>query len=114
MVVLVYLPVAHIFLPFRASAVADAGVGHLDAHLLVEEAAQRVGGVDPAVGVQHVLGDVLGVDAVDGVADVLPRGHDQAERDQQDDGDGVVQSEYRRVDVDIVHFNEILQSTKNV
>lgn len=113
MVVLVYLPVAHIFLPFLA-AVADARVGHLDAHLLVEEAPQRIGGVYPAVGVEYVFGDVLGVDAVDRVADVLPRGHDQTERDQQDDGDGVVQTEYRRVDVDIVHFNEILQSTKHV
>lgn len=113
MVVLVYLPVAHVFLALGA-AVADAGVGHLHAHRLVEEALQRVGGVDPAVGVQHILGDVLGVDAVDGVAHVLARRHDQAERDQQDDGDRVVQAEYRRVDVDIVHFNEILQSTKNV
>ena len=113
MVVFVDLPVTHIFLP-ALEAVPDARVRHLHAHLLAEEALERVGGVDPAVGVQHILGDVLGVDAVYGVADVLARRHDQTERDQQDHRYRVVQPKYRRVDVYIVHFNEILQSTKNV
>lgn len=106
MVILVYLPVTHIFLPFLA-AVPDAGVRHLDADLLVEETLQRVRGVDPAVRVQDVLRNVLGVDAVDGVPDVLSRGHDQAERYQQNNGDRVVQPEHWRVDVYIVHLYEI-------
>lgn len=113
MVVLVYLPVAHIFLALLP-AVADPRVRHLHAHLLVEEALERVRGVDPTVRVQNILRDVLCVDAVYRVAHVLPRRHDQAERDQQDDGNRVVQAEYRRVDVYIVHFNEILQSAENV
>lgn len=113
MVVLVYLPVAHVFLPFLPR-VPDAGVRHLHPHLLVEEALQRVRGVDPAVGVQHVLWDVLSVDAVDGVAHVLARRHDQAEGDQQDDRDGVVQPEDWRVDVYVVDLYKILQAAEHV
>lgn len=106
MVVFVDLPVVHVLLALLAT-VPDAGIGHLDAHLLVEEALERVCGVDPAVGVEHVLRDVLGVDAVDGVADVLARRHDQTERDQQDDRDGVVQPEHGRINVHIVHLYKI-------
>lgn len=113
MVVLVNLPVVHIFLSLL-TAVPDARVRHLHAHLLVEETLQRVRGMDPAIRVQHILGDVLRVNAVYGVSDVLARRHDETERDQQDHRYRVVQAKNRRVDVYIVHFNEILQSTKNV
>lgn len=89
MIVLVYLPIAHVLLALLA-AVADARVGHLDAHFLAEEALQRIRRVDPAVGVEHVFGNVLGVYAVDGVAHVLARRHDQAKRYQQYHCDRIV------------------------
>lgn len=38
-------------------------------------------GVYPAERVEDVFGDLLRVDAVDGVPHVLPGGHDEAERD---------------------------------
>lgn len=106
LVVLVYLFVTHIFFPLLA-AVPDARVGHLHPHFLGKEALQRVSGVNPTVRVQNVLWYVFGMDAVDWVPDVLPRGHDQTERYQQDDRDGVMQPKHRRVDVYIVHLNKI-------
>lgn len=70
--------------------------------------------MDPAVGVEHILGYVLGVDAVNGISDVLSSRHYQTERDQYDDGDGIVESEDSRVDVDIVDFDQVLESPKHV
>ena len=67
---------------------------------LPEGAGDGVGGVDPAVGVQHVLGNVLRVHAVYGVADVLPRGHDQAEGQEEGDRGAVVESE-----IEFLSFN---------
>lgn len=68
----------------------------------------------PAEGVEHVLGDVLGVDAVDGVAHVLAGRHDEAERDQDHDGDAIVQSEHGRVDVDVADLDEVLEAPEDV
>ena len=64
--------------------------------------------MDPAVGVEHVLGQILAVNAVDRIADVLARRHDQGERDQQDDRQAVVEPEYRGVDVDVRDLYEAL------
>ena len=50
-----------------------------------------VGGVYPAVGVDHVLGDVVGVDAVDGVAHVLRGRHHDREGEHTGGGQAVVQ-----------------------
>lgn len=46
--------------------------------------------------------------AVDGVAHVLPSSHDQTERDQEHDRDGVMESKNRRIDVDVTDFNQVL------
>lgn len=45
------------------------------------------------------------MDAVDGLADELLGGDDDAEGDEQDDGDGVVQAEHVVVDVDLCFGN---------
>ena len=70
--------------------------------------------MDPAVSVENVLRNILGVDAVDGVADILSRGHNQAESQQYHHRDAVVQSEYRRVDVDVTDFDQVLETTEYV
>jgi hypothetical protein len=70
--------------------------------------------MDPAIGVKDVLGDILGVDAVDGVADVLSRRHDETERQQNHHRDAVVQPEDGRVYVDVADFDEILQTPEYV
>jgi len=63
----------------RVLCLVHAGVRHVETNPLPEGTGDGVGGVDPAVRVQHVLGNVLGVNAVDGVADILLGGHDQRE-----------------------------------
>jgi len=85
-----------------------------EADLLEVGAVDGVGRVDPAVGVEDVLGDILGVDAVDGVADVLSRRHDETERQQNHHRDAVVQPEDGRVYVDVADFDEILQTPEYV
>lgn len=68
----------------------------------------------PAEGVQDVLRYVLGVDAVDRVAHVLPGRYDQAERDQDQHGDRVVQAEHRRIDVHVADFDQGLQAAEDI
>lgn len=87
---------------------------HLIADLLKVGTVDRVGGVDPAVGVEDVLGDILGVDAVDGVADVLSRRHNETEGQQDHHRDGVVQPEDGRVDVDVADFDQVLETAEYV
>lgn len=89
-------------------------MGHLEPDLLEVGTVDRVGGVDPAVGVEDVLGDILGVDAVDGVPDVLSRRHNEAEREQDHHRDAVVQPEDGRVDVDVADFDEVLEASEYV
>ena len=48
----------------------------------------------PAVGVDHVLGDVVGVDAVDGVAHILARGNDHREGEKDHRADAPMQAEH--------------------
>ena len=87
-------------------------MGHVNTNPLPEGAGYCVGGVDPAVSVQHVLGDVLGVDTVDRVPDVLPGGDDQREGEEEGDGGGVVQAEDAGVRGDSVLLDKALQTTK--
>ena len=56
--------------------------------------AEGVGGVDPAVGVEHVLGDVPGVHAHYGGAYVLSRGHYEGEGEERHDRDAVVEPKH--------------------
>jgi hypothetical protein len=92
----------------------DARMRDFEADLLEVGTVNRVGRMDPAVGVEDVLGDILGVDAVDGVADVLSRRHDETERQQNHHRDAVVQPEDGRVYVDVADFDEILQTPEYV
>ena len=65
-------------------------MGDVDAGDAVDLAGDGEGGVDPAVGVHHVVGDLLD-DAVDRVADVLARGHQEGTYHKDDKGGLVVQ-----------------------
>jgi len=79
---------------------------------LPEGTGDRVRAVDPAVRVQHVLGDVLGVDTVYRIAHVLASGHDQGEGQQEGDGGGVVEPEDAGVDGDVVRLDQPLQTSE--
>ena len=87
---------------------------YLDADFLEVGAVDGVRRVDPAVGVEHVFRNILGVDAVDRVAHILSRRHNQAERQQYHHRDAVVQPEHGRVDVDVADFDQVLQAAKYV
>lgn len=65
-----------------ALTVSDARIRHFLSGLFEEHALQRIGAVDPAVCVENIFGNIFGVDAVDGIADVLTRGDNQREGDQ--------------------------------
>ena len=60
------------------------------------------------------LRNILGMNAVYGVAHVLPRGHQEAEGEAGHDGDGVVQPEDARVDLDVGELHEALQPPQQV
>jgi len=70
LVVLVVLLVRRI-----AVGVADARIRDRHALLLEEEALERVGGLDPAVRVQHILWNIFGVHTIDRIAHVLACGY---------------------------------------
>jgi hypothetical protein len=57
-----------------AFTISDARIRHLLSGLLEEHALQRICAVNPAVCVENVLGYVLGVDTVDGIAHILSCG----------------------------------------
>jgi len=65
--------------------------------------------MDPAICVEHILRDVLCVDAVDGVAHILLGGDDQAEGEHAGGGDAVVQPEDPAVDVAVGDVQETPQ-----
>ena len=79
---------------------------------LPESAGYGVGGVYPAVGVQHILGDVLGVDTVYGVPDVLPGGHDKREGEEEGDSRPVVEPEDARVYGGVMGLDKALESSE--
>ena len=57
----------------------DARVRHVNAYPFPMGGREGVGGMDPAVGVEHVFGYFFGVHAHDGGTDVLAGGDDERE-----------------------------------
>jgi hypothetical protein len=95
----------NLFVRVLSLRIADTRIRHIAPDLLAEQTLQRIGGMDPTVCVQHILGYVLGVDTVDRVAHVLARGDNQRERHQHHHRDGVVETEHGRVDMYVGDFN---------
>ncbi len=58
---------------FRVQGLVHAGVRHVEPDPLPEGTWNRVGRVDPAEGVQDLFRDVLGMNAIDGVAHILKK-----------------------------------------
>ena len=87
-------------------------MGHINTNPLPEGAGDGVGGVDPAVRVQHVLGNVFRVDTIYGVADILAGGHYQGECEEEGHCGSVVEPEYAGVDGDMVRLHQTFQSSE--
>lgn len=94
--------------------IVDAGKGHFQALSLLVRCGYRVRAVYPAVSVENVLGQVLAVYTIDGIADVLAGCDDEGERYQQDHSQAVMQAEDGAVDMDVRDFYETLQTAKYV
>ena len=92
----------------------DARVSDIDPYPLPEGTGYGVRGMDPAVCVEHILRDVLGVNTVDGVADILSGGDNQRESQQEADGHGVVQPKNGTVDCHLADFDEALEASEHV
>lgn len=54
------------------------------------------------------LWNVLSMNTVYGIPHILPRGHDQTERNQHHDGYRIMETKNRRIDVDVTDFNQVL------
>lgn len=108
---LIVLVVAHLVLPVHVGR--HPGLHDVLAHAAHQPVGDGERGVDPAVGVHHVEGDLVH-DAVNGIPDVLARGHQQGEGHQDDDGGLVVQSEDIVVDAYRVEFEKPLDGAKHV
>lgn len=70
--------------------------------------------MNPAVRIQHVLGNVFGVNAIDWIADVLARRYDQREGHEHQNREGVVRSKDQRIDVHMTDANQVLQAAEYV
>ena len=79
---------------------------------LPESAGYGVGGVYPAVGVQHILGDVLGVNTIYGVPDILPGGHNKREGKEEGNSRAVVEPEDARVYGRVMGLDQALESSE--
>lgn len=68
----------------------------------------------PAERVEHVFRDVLRMNTVNGIAYVLPCGHNKTKCNQDKHRDGVMQSKDGAVNVQVADFDEGFQPAKNV
>lgn len=68
--------------------------------------------MDPAVGVQHILGDVLGVNTIYGVPDILSGGHNKREGKEEGNSRAVVEPEDARVYGRVMGLDQALESSE--
>ena len=99
---------------FWVDGFVDAGMRHVDADSFPESTGDGVGGVNPAVSVEHIFGNVLGVNTVDGVAHVLPGGDNEREGQQTHDGKGVVQPEDSAVNMHMADLDQVFEAAEHV
>jgi len=92
----------------------DSGVSNLIADVEREGPRDGVGGVDPTVQVEDIVRHVVGVNAVYGVADVLPGRHDHREGEQDHRANTPVEAEHGGVDVDVADLDQRLESDEYV
>ena len=89
-------------------------MSHVEAYPFPEGTGDCVSRVNPTVGVEDVLGNVFGVYAVNRVANILPSRDNQAEGQQADNGESVVEPEYGRIDVHVADFDQGLEASEYV
>ena len=80
-------------------------MGDVHPNPLPVSGAQGVRGVDPAVSVEHLFGYFLGMNTHDGSTDVLARGHDEREGQEDHHRHAVMQPEHATVRVESTNFH---------
>ena len=98
----------------RVYSLVNARVSNINTNPLPEGTGDGVGGVDPAVRVQHVLGDFLGVNTVYGVSHILARCGDDRKCQEEGNCGGVVEPEYAGVYYHAVGLHQPLKTTEHV
>ena len=69
-------------------------MGNLASNMQGQGSWDGISGMDPAVEVEHVVGDIIGMDTVDGVAHILARGNDHREGEKDHRADAPMQAEH--------------------
>ena len=92
----------------------DAGMWDVDPDPFPVGRAERVGGMDPAVCIEDVLGDVPGVNTHDGRPDVLSSRHYEGEGQQGHHSHPVVKPKHRTVRVVSAHLDQAFQSKEQM
>lgn len=90
---------------FWINSLINPRMRHIDPNPLPKGTGNRICGMDPAIRVQNVFWNVLGVDAIDRVAHILSGGDDQGKCQQTHDSECVVQTEDGAVDVHMADFD---------
>jgi len=99
---------------FRVDGLVDTGMRHINADSLPESTGDGVGGVNPAVSVEHIFGNVLGVNTVNGVAHVLPGGDDERKGQQAHHREGVMQPEDGAVNMHMADLDQVFEAAEYV
>ena len=89
-------------------------MGHFIPHVEGQGPGYRISGVDPAVEVKDVIGHIVCVDAVNGIAHILASGDDYRKGKEDHRADAPVQPEHRRVDVNMADLNQGLESKEYI
>jgi len=92
---------------------AHAGLHHIASGDASEPLRNGERRVDPAVGVHHAQRDLVH-DTIDGVTDVLARGHQQGEGDQYDHRGLIVHAKHIVVDAHLVDLQQALDGPKDI
>ena len=98
----------------RVLCFVNARMCHIKTNPLPEGTRYGIGGVDPAVSIENILWDILGVDAVYGVTNVMFGRHNQTEGKHEGGGDTVMEAEHPAVYVNVAHVEEPTELTKNL
>ena len=92
----------------------DPRMSHFIPHMEGQGPGYRISGVDPAVEVKDVIGHIVCVDAVNGIAHILASGDDYRKGKEDHRADAPVQPEHRGVDVNMADLNQGLESEEYI
>jgi hypothetical protein len=91
-----------------------ARMSNVNSNAFPEGTGYGVRGVNPAVSIEHILGDVFCVNTINRISNILTCGHYQRKSQQAHHRKGVVQPEDGAVDVHMADLGQVLQTTEDI